>query len=126
MIFDTDVLIWALRGHPLALETIEEDEDRYISVAVNMELVYRVRDNRELRELRSFLKMFPSLPLSEAIGRRALRYLEDLALKVGIDPMDTIIAATAVEHDLTLCTGNVKHYRHVPELKLSPFDRFAD
>jgi predicted nucleic acid-binding protein len=34
---------------------------------------------------------------------------------------DAIVAATAVEHNLTLCTGNAKHFKNIPDLKIKVF-----
>ena len=33
---------------------------------------------------------------------------------------DLQIAATALLHDLVLVTGNVKHFKRVPQLRISP------
>lgn len=35
---------------------------------------------------------------------------------------DALIAATALEHSLTLLTGNVKHFAAVGELKIERFE----
>ena len=37
-----------------------------------------------------------------------------------IPDMDLLIAATAMEHDLTLVTGNVRHFGRIPDLRLLP------
>ena len=36
--------------------------------------------------------------------------------------IDTEIAATALEHKLTLLTGNVKHFSAIPNLQIERFD----
>jgi tRNA(fMet)-specific endonuclease VapC len=59
------------------------------------------------------------LPLDEAVLRRFARlrgYLRQRGSLIG-DP-DTLIAATALEHDLTLVTRNHRHFRRVPGLRL--------
>ncbi len=35
-----------------------------------------------------------------------------------VGDMDILIAATALQHDLTLLTRNLKDFRHIPDLKL--------
>lgn len=123
MLFDTDVVIWALRGRPNAAEAIEGDSARAISVVSYMELIRGARDKREVRMIKSLLVQaaFRSLPLSENIGHRASIYMEEFGLKCGMDMADALLAATAVENDLPLCTGNARHYRPVSDLVLRAF-----
>jgi tRNA(fMet)-specific endonuclease VapC len=42
-------------------------------------------------------------------------------LGIPIGDIDTQIAATAIRHDLTLVTANIKHFRKVPGLALKTF-----
>ncbi|MCF8081196.1 MAG: type II toxin-antitoxin system VapC family toxin [Desulfobacterales bacterium] len=118
MLFDTDVLIWAIRGNRQAARAIDGADTRHVSVVNYMELLQGARDKREMRLLRSFLKdlAFFTLPLSENIGHRAGVYLEEYMLKTGLCMADALLAATAVEHQLPLLTGNAKHYRSISEL----------
>jgi hypothetical protein len=60
-------------------------------------------------------------PLTEDIGRRAAIYVEEHALSARIGVTDALIAATAVEHGMPLCTANVKHYRPIKDLVIRPF-----
>jgi predicted nucleic acid-binding protein len=121
VIFDTDVLIWALRGNEKAAQVIENDENRAVSVVSCMELLQGARDKREMAAIRRFLLDFETMPLSEDIGYRGFLYMEQHALKVSLAPVDALIVATAVERQEILCTGNTKHYRPISELELKPF-----
>jgi len=121
MVFDTDVLIWAVRRHPLALEMIEGDTSRAVSVATCMEFLVGARNKQELAALRGFLNRFERLPLTEEIGNRAQLYIEQHTLKIALSPMDALIAATACENNFPLCTANVKHYRAMPSVEVVPF-----
>jgi len=73
--------------------------------------------------LKSFLSTFGFLilPLTEAIGHRVLVYIEEYTLAHGLRAGDAIIAATAVESDLTLVSSNAKHFKPIRELKLKVF-----
>jgi len=86
-----------------------------------MELFQGARDKRELAHLRRFLLVFDVMPLSEDIGYRASIYLEEYALKAGLRLADSLIAATAVERRLALCSGNVRHYRAISDIELKLF-----
>ncbi len=123
MLFDTDVLIWCFRGVAKAAKTIENDSSPTISVVTYMELVQGVRDKKELKSIASFLANMgiSVLPLTENIGHRASIYLEEHALKDGMAMADALIAATAVERALTLCTGNGKHFRVISDLEVAVF-----
>ncbi|MBF0633283.1 MAG: PIN domain-containing protein [Nitrospinae bacterium] len=123
MLFDTDVLIWALRGHKRAAGVIDKASQRDISIVNYMELVQGARDKREIKLLRSFLKDlgFNILPLTENIGHRASVYMEEYTLKTGLQLADALLAATAVEHQLPFCSANTKHYREISELELKSF-----
>ena len=121
MIFDTDILIWTLRGNEKAAAVIERDGNRAVSVVSCMELFQGARDKREMAAIRRFLLDFETVPLSEEIGFRGCFYMEQHALKVDLTPVDALIAATAVERQQPLCTGNTKHYRHITDLELQTF-----
>ena len=47
--------------------------------------------------------------------------MEEYTLKTALYLADTLIAATAIEHHVTLCTANIKHYREINELNLKIF-----
>jgi len=121
VIFDTDVLIWTLRGNENAARLIEDDGARAVSIVSCMELFQGCRDKRELATLRRFLLDFETLALSADIGYRARVYMEQHALGVRLTPVDALIAATSVARQERLCTGNVKHFRPIAELELKAF-----
>jgi predicted nucleic acid-binding protein len=123
MQFDTDVLIWFLRGHSSAARLIQNTTERHISVVSYMELLQGARDKKESRTIRSFLSdfNFQTLPLTENIGHRALIYIEEYGLKAGMCVADALVAATAVENRFTLATANRKHYRPIEDLDINIF-----
>ncbi|MGI8477482.1 MAG: type II toxin-antitoxin system VapC family toxin [Thermomicrobiales bacterium] len=69
----------------------------------------------------NFLRYADVLPLDEALMRRFAGLRGSLRKKGEkmADP-DLIIAATALHHDLTLVTRNLKHFTRIPALKLHP------
>jgi predicted nucleic acid-binding protein len=123
VIFDTDVLIWVQRGNQKAAHAINESKDRYLSVLTYMELLQTAQNRKQHEYVTSFLRDlgFQTLPLTEGIGHRAAVYVAEYTLSYGIRASDAIIAATATENNLPLCSGNVKHYRAIQELQLKVF-----
>jgi len=123
MIYDTDVLVWLLRGNDAAAAEVGRADERLLSIISYMELIQGARNQNESRAVKAFLSDFGFLvvPLSENIGHRAAIYVEEYGLRQGLRIADALIAATAVENQMTLCTSNQKHYRAIKELNLKIF-----
>ena len=123
MIFDTDVLIWFLRGNAKAARAVDAEENRSISLVTYMELLQGSKNKQETHEIKAFLKDFgfSTLPLTENIGHRASIYVEEYALSHSIGVADALVAATAVEENEILLSANTKHFKCVKELQLKQF-----
>ena len=123
MLFDTDVLIWVLRGNAKAAKAVDAADTRAVSVVTYMELLQGARDKREVRAIKSFLAdmQFQTLSLTENIGHRASIYMEEYGLSVSMGLADALIAATAAEANEPLATANDKHYKLVTELTIKRF-----
>ena len=96
---------------------------RNMSVVSYLELVQGARDKHDVRMIRAYVLalQFHVLPLTESIGYRASIYMETHALGTSMGVADALIAATAAENELDLCTANVKHYRAIKDIRLVPF-----
>ena len=123
VIFDTDILIWVQRGNTKAADLVDREEERLISVQTYMELLQCAENRRQQDVIKQFLKDFgfQTLPLTENTGHRAAIYIEEFSLSHGVRTGDAIIAATAAENNLTLCSGNAKHFKPIRDLKLRIF-----
>jgi predicted nucleic acid-binding protein len=88
-----------------------------------MELLQTAKNSQQHHTTRDFLSRlgFGVLPLTEAIGHRALVYVEEYTLAHGLRAGDAVIAATAVENNLTLVSSNAKHFKPIRELRLKVF-----
>ena len=64
---------------------------------------------------------FVVLPLTENIGHRASIYVEEYTLSSSLRSGDAIIAATAIENNMTLISSNVKHFKMIKDLRLKAF-----
>lgn len=124
MLFDTDVLIWALRGSKAAAKEIDNDENRFISAVNYMELMQGARNKREQTMIKQFLNEldFTVLPITEAVSHRAMFFIEEHALQSGIHLADALVFATACEHSLTLCSANQKHFQSIQSLDAKVFE----
>ena len=122
VIFDTDVLVWISKGNEKVTKMVSKSPQRYISIMTRMEMLQGTRNRADLSLVESFITDydFIVLPLTENIGHRALIYVEEYSLGHGLRADDAIIAATAVENNLPLCSFNVKHYNPIKDLKFHP------
>ena len=123
MLFDTDMLIWLKRGNVKAAKKVDDTPERYISVLTRMELLQGAENKNHLSYMESFIAEynFIVVPLTDNIGHRALIYIEEYALSHGLRANDAIIAATAVENNLSLCSSNIKHFKPIKDLRFHPF-----
>ena len=121
--FDTDVLIWLQRGNSKAADIIDKAEVREISIITYMELLQCAKGKHQHKQIKSFLTdcNFLIIPLTENIGHRAAIYIEEYSLVDGIRTNDAVIAATAVERNNSLVSGNKKHYKMIKDLQLIVF-----
>ena len=122
--YDTDILIWVQRGNEKAARLIDKDPDKYLSIYSCMELLQGARNRTHHNYVKDFVHElgFSVLPLAENTGHRALIYVEEYALSSNMRAGDALIAATAVENNLTLVSSNVKHFKVVKELQLKGFN----
>lgn len=112
-LLDTNVLIQALR-HNLSvldwLDAIRPTYYLYISVVSRTE-VFAGMHPHEDQMTEELLTSLISLPVTASIADRAGRMIYTRARKgFQVSFPDALIAATALEHDLTLVTTNVRHF----------------
>ena len=121
-LLDTNVLIFALRGHPVALRLLNELNQRgslFISVATRVEILAGMHSHEEQRTL-NFLQTLTSLPITVPVSDKAGRWIYAYTRQgIQLSFPDVLIAATAWHHKLALATTNPKHFP-MPEIQLFP------
>ena len=127
-LIDSDWVIDHLASVPEATELLEglAEEGIAISIITYMEVfqgLLRSPGVQEEEQTRfdAFVDGVPVVPLSLAVARRCAHLRETLRRqrkRVNARALDLIIAAAALEHDLTLVTRNLDDYADVPELRL--------
>jgi predicted nucleic acid-binding protein len=88
-----------------------------------IELAQGCRDKAELARLKKSLAARGTeiVPITQAISQRAAELIDSLALSHGMRLADALIGATAIEHQATLITANVKHFSAVDGLTIEAF-----
>ncbi|MBR6470580.1 MAG: type II toxin-antitoxin system VapC family toxin [Victivallales bacterium] len=124
MLFDTDVLIWMFRGMKKAAQLVNATPKRQLSIINYMEILQGAKNKFEQVSYKHFFSHyhFDILPVTEAISHRASILIEEHSLSGGLHVTDALIAATACEHRLTLCTANQKHIKSIAGLDFKVFD----
>jgi predicted nucleic acid-binding protein len=121
ILLDTSILIDHLRGGSGARGALAaaatQGQRLTASVVVEVEVLAGMRPSEEpaTRRLLDALEWFPVDELvAEQAGLLANRFLRS---HPGVDPVDYVIAATAVVHDARLWTRNVKHFPMFADLE---------
>jgi tRNA(fMet)-specific endonuclease VapC len=122
---DTDWLIDVLFGVPRAVTVLERLSDQALGVSIVSygELFEGALGSptpkETLTRYRAFLDRFPLISLSDPVMERFARIRRELRRQGQLIPdLDLLISATAVTHDLTLLTRNLRHFERIPELQL--------
>ena len=120
-VIDTDVLIDATKRHEDATIFLLKQQvvGIQISIISAIELVVGCRDKVELTQTQKFLQDCTVLPVTATSSQIAYQLVESFYLSHGLIMADALIAATAIERDLTLYTRNTRHFRMIPELKIN-------
>jgi len=123
MIFDTDVIIWALRGDEKACSLLDETKELALSVITYMELLKGASSKHHASEIHRIINKyeFNIMPVNENIGHRAFIYIEEYGFNSGMGVPDALIAATAAESGMILCTGNYKDFKEIKDLEVKVF-----
>lgn len=124
-LIDTDWLIDVLLGVPAAVADVERLNGEGLAVSIVsygelFEGALGAPDPRaRFAQYRGFLERFRLIPLSDPVMERFAPTRKLLRESGRIIPdLDLLIGATAVHHDLTLLTRNLRHVGRIPDLKL--------
>ena len=117
-LLDTTVLIDWARGSEEAVRVVDAElatgVQPTISVISAMELIAGCRDANEVRRAQKLVARFHALPLTAGISDRAYQLMVSFSKSHGMMIPDALIAATAIEENLTLLTHNVRHFSMIP------------
>jgi predicted nucleic acid-binding protein len=125
-LLDTDWVVDVLNGQDTAIQTVLElaPSGLAISIITYGELyegaAFAHDPQPALAGLRAFLKGKDILPLTQAVMERFAQIRGSLPRPVRQQSgdLDILIAATCLEHNLTLLTRNLKDFQQIPDLKL--------
>ena len=121
-LLDTCVCIALLKKNQSIIQRLREvgTSNCRISDITMAELyfgAFKSGKEKHFNDVSEISKLFDKLPIQYTRKYGEIRWeLEKQGLRIG--DMDMFIAATALEEDLILVTGNVKHFERIPGLKI--------
>ncbi len=123
MLIDTDVLIWVSRGNDKAIEVLDNIESIVISDVTYMELIQGAFNKQEVNDIDKTLSYMnvKQLPINKSVSDRAVLLVKTYFHSHSMQLADALIAATALEHNLALTTGNYKHFKAIEGLAIHKF-----
>ncbi len=125
-LLDTDTCIHLLRGRETTVTRAAEHgpADLAISAITRYELLYgvercppawRKKEGQKVRMLLDALQLLAFTGETAVIAAKIRASVEAAGKAIG--PMDLLIAATALEHELILASGNIAEFERVPGLE---------
>ena len=117
---DTSVIIEALKKNPIVIQAIEKIglERIAVSVVTVMELYYGALNKAELKKIKRHLSSIRIFQIEEEISIMASDLIEQYAKSHGLQIPDALIAATSINRDLQLYTGNTKDFIYIKNIRL--------
>lgn len=89
-----------------------------VETIVYIECIQGSISNADKRRIKRSLQSLKFYPLTNSIAQKAIELIETHSNSHGLLLADALIAATALEYDLTLITYNTKHFQFIKGLKL--------
>src|SRR5260370_10478414 len=116
---DPNIVVDITRGSISAADYLDSLAGSWsISAITCLELLAGARTQRETTDLDLVMSGYRAIPSNEDITRRAYYLMKTYARSHGLQALDSLIAATALEEGLTLATKNRKHFQMIGDLKL--------
>lgn len=131
-LIDTDMLVYALNGHPQVVQHLEERaaEPKALSVITYGELLYgamrSAQQERNLAKVRRVAEILPVIEVTRAVMDTFASLKAALEGKgKRLDDFDLLIGSTALVLGYRLVTNNERHFRRIPGLEVENWTKTA-
>ena len=101
----------------LLVKQLVENLDAGICATVYIEWLQGSKSNKDKRDIQLYLDNFSLLQITPDISARAIDLIITYSNSHGLLLADALIAATALENDLTVVTYNVDDFKFIEDLK---------
>ena len=104
-------------GNDLRVKQFVESLDAVIDATIYIECIQGSKSNHEKRVIEKYLTRFQLLSITSQSSLKAIELIRTYSNSHGLLLPDTLIAATALENDLTVVTYNVGDFKFIDGLK---------
>jgi predicted nucleic acid-binding protein len=121
MLIDSNIIIYAAQAQHVDLRAFIAKRTPAVSAISYVEVLgYHRLTEQERQHFEAFFAAAPLLPLTREILDRAVKLRQLKKITLG----DSLVAATALVHGLTLVTRNTKDFDWISNLSLlNPFEK---
>ena len=113
---DANVFSKIFKGDLLVTQYVES-LDAVIDATIYIECIQGSKSNQEKRIIEKYLQKFPLLPITPQSSVKAIELIRNYSNSHGLLLPDALIAATALENDLTVVTYNIDDFKFINDLK---------
>ena len=115
MLLDSNIIIYAIKPEFVNLRNLVEKNKSMVSAISYVEVLgYHKLTPEDREDFEEFFNIVPILNISQTILEQAVALKQQRKMSLG----DSIIAATAIVHKLTLVTANVKDFEWIEDITI--------
>ncbi|MBD1845685.1 type II toxin-antitoxin system VapC family toxin [Cyanobacteria bacterium FACHB-63] len=120
MLLDSNIIIYAIQPENIQLRQFIADHTPTVSALSYVEVLgYHRLTEADRTDLEEFFRIASMLPITQPILEQAVALRQVRRMSLG----DSIIAATALVHNLTLVTRNTSDFQWIQHIRLlNPFE----
>jgi tRNA(fMet)-specific endonuclease VapC len=117
---DTNILIEFYKNTPHIIQELKHItlHNLAISAITKGELYFGALNKVELQKIKQHIKLLHQFFLTKTISKKFIALMETYCLSYKLSIPDSIIAATAIVHDIELYTLNKKDFQYISNIKL--------
>ncbi|MBF0203074.1 MAG: type II toxin-antitoxin system VapC family toxin [Desulfamplus sp.] len=115
MLLDSNIIIYAIKPEFSNLRKLVENCQPLVSAISYVEVLgYHRLTPEDRQDFEAFFDIVPIIHISQTILEQAVILRQKCKISLG----DSLIAATAIVHKLTLVTANVKDFEWIEKIKI--------
>jgi predicted nucleic acid-binding protein len=115
-LIDTNVFS-KIFGNNSSVKAFVESLDAVVDTTIYIECIQGSKSNQEKRIVKKYIDNFPLLQVTPDISKRAIEIIDLYSNSHGLLLPDALIAASALENDLTVVTYNIGDFKFINDLK---------